>query len=144
MANSIHDNLVRPVQKGEIEYIAEWALPFFVSRHPRICMGSLYPLLNEALKNDDCHLVRTDNVVGLFVVENSPWEPLPTVCDVFVASKKDASPFEVCRIYNAGLEWARDKKAIEYRYGTDGLSNLNGVAQRIGYDIVATNYVKRL
>jgi hypothetical protein len=144
MANSIHDNLVRPVQKREIEYIAEWALPFFIDRHPRISMSSLYPLLCAAVEDDSSYLVRTDNVVGLFVVERCPWEPLPTVCDVFVASKKNASPFEVCRIYNAGLEWARDKKAIEYRYGTDGLSNLNGVAQRIGYDIVATNYVKRL
>jgi len=141
------DNPVRHVAKAEISYIAGWAIPRYLARHPRITIDRMLPLLLEAeADKDNFQLVRTNNACGLFTVEQSPWEPLKTVCDIFVVGREycDSAAFEVCRIYANGLEWARTIGAIEFRYGTDGLTDLSSIAQRIGYDIVATNYVKRL
>lgn len=141
------ENPVTHVTKDEILDISEWAILRYRVRHPRLTIDRMLPLLLRAIEDrDSFHLVRTSNACGLFSVECSPWEPLKTVCDIFVVGKENVSsaPFEVCRIYLSGIDWAKTIGAIEFRYGTDGLADLSGIAQRIGYDIVATNYVKRL
>jgi hypothetical protein len=141
------DNPVRHITKDEIISIAEWAIPRYKERHPRLTIDRMLPILLEAVADrDNFQLIRTDNACGLFVVEQSPWEPLKTVCDIFAVGRAGcgSAAFEACRLYKYAMDWAKDIGGIEFRYGTDGLSDLSGIAQRIGYDIVATNYVKRL
>jgi len=100
--------------------------------------------LIEATADKNCLFVMTNNAVGMFAVESVPWEPLPVVCDIFVVGRDASSAFEASRLYARGLEWAREIGAIEFRFGTDTDTDLDGIASRIGYDRVCRNYVKKL
>lgn len=138
-------NPVRLVTLDDIPTIAEWALPRFRERHPRMGLEALMPMLKGAVDYPEfAHLVCTDNAVGMFAIEHTPWEPEPVVCDVFVTGRDASSAFEVSRVYQAGEQWARQVGAVEYRYGTDTDTDLSAIARRVGYDAMARNYVKKL
>ena len=135
---------VRRVTEAEIPELAEWALPRFRGRHPRISLEGMMPLLKMALIDPDSYFVRTDNACGLYTVERAPWEPLPTVCDFFLVARHSQYVLEALRIIDSAIQWARGKGAIEFRFGTDTSANMQGLADRVGYDRMATNYVKVL
>ncbi|HEV2225073.1 MAG TPA: hypothetical protein VGR84_18925 [Candidatus Acidoferrales bacterium] len=137
---------VRRVTIEEIPEIAEWAIPRFQKRHPRLTLAGMMPLLQAAAsgQSNAVRLVCSDNAVGMFAVERTPWEPEPVVCDVFVAGRDAGSSFEAIRIYQDGERWARALGAVEFRYGVDTDTNLDLLAERIGYDRMARNFVKVL
>ena len=138
------DNPVRRVTEEDIPQMAEWAIPRFRARHPRITLEGMMPLLKMSLDDPDSYFVRTDNACGLYAVERAPWEPLPTVCDVFLVARHSQYVLEALRIIDAAIEWAREKGAIEFRFGTDTDADLSSIADRVGYDRRAVNYVKLL
>ncbi len=131
---------VRAVTDGDIEELALWALPRFQERHPRFTVDAAVALARMATGANGFKFIRTDNAVGLFLAQCTPWEPRATVFDIGVTGRKEDHPnqhtdFEVVRIYRAGLAWAQEIKAVEFRFISDCGYNLDAIAKRIGMDM---------
>ncbi len=131
---------VRAVTDGDIEELALWALPRFQERHPRFTVEAAVALARMAAGANGFKFIRTDNAVGLFLAQCTPWEPRATVFDIGVTGRKEDHPnqhkdFEVVRIYRAGLAWAQEIKAVEFRFVSDCGYNLDAIAKRIGMEM---------
>src|SRR5712671_470255 len=144
-------NHVRPVTEADLEEGLLWGIPRFTRRHPRCTREGMLPLLRTACQGHPFKFLRTDRAFGLFMVERMPWEPLPTVFDVFVVSRgKDGViggqrniDAEVVRIYQAALDWADSINAVEFRFANDVDEDVDlaPFAERLGGHRVTTSYV---
>lgn len=135
---------VRRVVPAEIDWLIEWGLPRFQHAYPRATAQSIYPLLQLACQGGQMLFVRTDSACGLFYAERTPFEPELVVRDAFVVKRREGADDERDAIYRAGLRWAEEIGAVNYRYGSTTGVKLDKVAEKIGYDIAVTGFIKVL
>lgn len=135
---------VRRVVPAEIDWLIEWGLPRFQKMYPRCTPQSIYALLNLACQGGQFLFVRTDSACGLFFAERTPFEPELVVRDAFVVKRREAADAERDAIYRAGLRWAEEIGAVNYRYGSSTGVKLDKVAEVIGYDVATYGFIKVL
>jgi hypothetical protein len=136
---------VRRVVHAELDEMIAWGMPRFLRRFPRCTAQAMWPFLADACNGGPYFFCRTDNACGLFVAMCTPEEPEIAVIDKFVVKKREAANDEERdAIYRAGLEWAKSINAVSFTYGSSTGVRLDGVAEKIGHDIINHSYTKIL
>ncbi len=156
---------VRRVVEADIEEMMAWVMPRIQKIYPRCTVDSVMPMIRLALAGGKLALLRTDNAVGLFCAETTPWEPDINVYQIFLVSRvrtddesaafRDASEANQFRtslagglqptaILQAAERWARSIGARTFQYGQDSGEDFDAFAEKVGYDVKTQGYVKIL
>ena len=137
---------VRAVTEGDLEDLLEWAFPRYAERHPHATREGMLPFLRVACQGLPFKFLRTDDACGIFQFGRYPWEPQGVVVDLLVVDREGSNAsFEAVKIYRAGLEWAKQLNAREFRFAEDNTGmDLSPLAKRIGCDRECRQYIKTL
>ena len=151
---------VRRMTDADLYDVWEWAYPRIAEIHPRCTEEGIWPTVRAALGENRCFFVRTENAVGLYIAETTPWEPLPTVYGVFLVGRTREDDVEGDRgadgqfrtslaaglqpiaILEAAYKWACDIKAFQFLFGTETKYDVSKFAERIGYDHATHGFCK--